>query len=377
MKLSTFISQNMEQIIGEWEAFAHTLLPAAAAMTRHGLRNHSRLILEAIAADVAEAPAEHGAGSGAPDLDGRETAAATHGALRHDAGFDLLQLSAEFRALRNSVIRLWMADGMEANESAFQEMLRFNDAVDRALAESIARYAEEVERSRNMFLAILGHDLRTPLGAIAMTTQYLGLPNVSQGKRTEALARIDRSAAAMNAMIKDLLEFTKTRLGKGIPINTEAADMRRICHSALEEVRMAHPLREFRLDMEGNLDGVVDSDRLKQVLWNLLNNAVQHGAREHPIALEACGEADTLVLRVCNRGPAISADALQVIFNPLVQVDDAASPAANLGLGLFIAREIVQAHGGSITATSSDDAGTVFELRLPRTPPEIFRARDA
>ncbi|WP_194722807.1 sensor histidine kinase [Noviherbaspirillum malthae] len=377
MKLSTFINDNMERIVAEWEAFAGSLAPDAEKQGV-GLREHARDILHAIIADI-EKPRPRQLGGQAEGravlLDGHETAAATYGALRHHAGFHLDQLSAEFLALRASVIRLWMDSGPELDALAFEQILHFNDAIDRALSEALARYAKEVERSRDMFLAILGHDLRTPLGAIIMTSQYLATPGIPKQKQDDAVVRLGRSAAAMSAMIKDLLEFTRSRLGGGVPVSPAYADIGKICQSALDEARIAYPRHEMICDTSGELSAVVDGERLRQVVANLLSNAARHGGREAPIVVAAQGESDRgdcIVIEVRNRGPAIAEDVLRVIFNPLVHVgaDDGneSMPPANLGLGLFIAREIVAAHGGEITVTSTDAEGTVFRIVLPRAP---------
>src|SRR3954469_16884261 len=143
----------------------------------------------------------------------------THGVLRHLAGFDLRQLAAEFRALRASVLRLWLKRGVE-DATAFYQMTRFNEAIDQALAESIANYSDEVGRSRDTFLAILGHDLRTPLSAIANSASYLRKRGSADAEATSAINRISRSTANMSSMIRDLLEYTRTRLGRAIPIET-------------------------------------------------------------------------------------------------------------------------------------------------------------
>lgn len=373
MKLSTFINDNMDRIVAEWEAFADTLAPDAE---QHGvgLREHSRDILRAIIADIEKPrPRLHAwqADDRASLLDGHQTAAATYGAMRHHAGCDLDRLSAEFLALRASVIRLWMECGPELNAQSFEQTLHFNDAIDRALSEALARYAREVERSRDMFLAILGHDLRTPLGAIMMTSQYLAAPGIPKQKQDEAVLRLGRSAAAMNAMIKDLLEFTRSRLGGGVPVSPADADVGAVCQAALEEARIAYPRHEMIAESTGGLHAVIDGERMRQVVANLLSNAARYGGREAPITLAAQGELDRIVIEVRNRGPAIPEEVLRVIFNPLVHVgaDDGnqSMPPANLGLGLFIAREIVAAHGGDIMATSNDADGTVFRIVLPRT----------
>jgi len=377
MRLAQFIIDNMESILLEWEAFAASLLPPGQTMTRLALRDHARQILLAIAEDIEtnQTALEQGYKSKGfvPIAESAQTAAMTHGALRYLAGFDLRQLAAEFRALRASVLRLWLKRGAD-DPSALYQMTRFNESIDQALAESIVNYSDEVARSRDTFLAILGHDLRSPLGAIANSSLYLGSPGVlPAGAALDAVRRIDRSAARMASMIKDLLEYTRTRLGRAIPIAPEADSMEKICRIAVDEIRAAHPEREFQLDTKGALEGHFDRERFQQVLSNLLNNAVQHGARTHPITLSAHGEPDEITVQVKNLGRPIPPDQLVAIFNPLVQIpleqaDEDAGLSSGLGLGLYIAHEIVAMHGGTLVAKSSDQEGTVFRASLPRTP---------
>jgi signal transduction histidine kinase/CRP-like cAMP-binding protein len=365
LQLSAFIEENMEEIVAEWEAFARTLLPAAATMTSLALRDHARQILQAIAHEI------QSDGAAEPHSSGK-TAATTHGALRHLSGFNLLQLGSEYRALRASVIKLWRAHLSKEHHGPLDDLARFNASVDQALAESIASYADELTRSRDTFLAILGHDLRSPLSAVSLSGEYLSKGGMLEGKQQlQAVASIQRGAAKMDAMIRDLLEYTSTRLGRGIPIVRAPCDIGSICEAALEEMKAGHPGRVFRFESSGELGGAFDGDRLQQVLANLLSNAVQHGAGDSPVFLEAHGGPDTVSVRVKNYGSPIPVDALQVIFNPLVQVPSAASGledrrSTSLGLGLFIARNIVVGHGGTLEVESSEQAGTVFTARFPR-----------
>ena len=298
----------------------------------------------------------------------RETAAATHGALRHVSGFDLNQLGAEYRALRASVIRLWTQQFVAADPSVIEDMIRFNEAVDQAVAESTARYAAELALSRDTFMAILAHDLRSPLSAISMLSKLLEHSGATEVGRQQA-AQIYRSTREMAAMIRDLLEYTRTNLGKGIPVKPAPCNISRVCGAALEEVRSGHPQTEFVLQAPHDLVGCVDADRLRQALSNLLNNAVQHGEAGSPITLSAAGEAGQLTLQVENLGPEIPVGSRQVIFDPLVQLSASSAtpsraPATNLGLGLFIAREVALGHGGSIDVESAQGR-TVFTIRLP------------
>jgi len=368
-QLSAFIDRNMEEIVAEWEAFARTLLPAAATMSSLALRDHAKEILTSIAREIDSARA--GAQPHAQEA-AAQTAAAAHGALRHLSGFNLPQLGSEYRALRASVIKLWRAHLSQEHHSTMDDLARFNASVDQALAESIASYSDELARSRDTFLAILGHDLRTPLGAVSLSGHYLSRDGMLEGKQQlQAVARIQRGAARMDAMIRDLLEYTRTRLGRGIPIALQACSIAGACEAALDEMKAAHPDHVFRFEMSGDLSGAFDSARLQQVFSNLLNNAVQHGAKGLPVIFEAHGGPDAISVRVKNYGSPIEADALQVIFNPLVQVRSPGSGSGDrrstsLGLGLFIARTIVAGHGGTLEVESSERGGTVFTARLPR-----------
>jgi len=375
MTLAEFIKENIDSILKDWEAFALTLQPAAETMTALALRNHAKEILLAIVRDIEAAQTDaqqvDKSKGWAPVLDGKETSAATHGALRHLSGFDLRQLAAEYRALRASVLKLWREHLLAQEDPLLTEITRFNEAVDQALAESVARYSDEVSRSRDTFLAILGHDLRSPLSAVSMSAHYLAIPGKVGSEELRAVVRIRHSVLTMNLMIRDLLEYTRTRLGKSIPVLPVRCDIGHVCEAAHDEVQAANPDCVFDLEMIGDLRGMVDPPRFAQVLSNLLNNAIQYGTEGQPITLLARGDKDTIVIQVMNRGPAISADALQVIFNPLVQLraedSSAADPlSTSLGLGLYIAKEIVTAHGGLLHVESTDREGTVFTVELPR-----------
>jgi signal transduction histidine kinase len=374
MPLSRFIIENMDAIVREWQTFATTLEPAASTMSDLALRDHAKAILTAIAKDLetsqtALAQSDKSKGLALP-LSARETAAATHGALRHVSGFDLNQLGAEYRALRASVIRLWTLSNPAMVESAaLEDMIRFNEAVDQAVAESTSRYAAELALSRDTFMAILAHDLRSPLNAITMLSFLLerGAPNDTVRKQS---GQIQRSAKEMALMIRELLEYTRTQLGKGIPVKPKACSLLAICREAVEEVRAARPERQFVLEVPEDLAAWVDDARLRQALSNLLNNAVQHGDPESPITLVARADGQEIVISVKNLGDPIPGDSLQVIFDPLVQLSTRSAaapevPPTNLGLGLFIAREVALGHQGTLDVVSDAATGTVFTMRLP------------
>ncbi|MBT9596540.1 MAG: HAMP domain-containing histidine kinase [Vitreoscilla sp.] len=377
MKFSAFIKDNLDAIVADWEAFARSL-PAGRAMSALALRDHSREILLAIAGDMEIRQSDQERAEQAQDIVPTEastaSAAAEHGALRQMAGFDLVQLFAEFRAMRASVMAFWQrTEGAEPGSSSIEEIARFNEGMDKALAESVQRYSSEVAASRDMFLAVLGHDLRGPLSGIDMSAMLLAKAGLADSARQQAAARIKRASRDMNRLITDLLEYTRTRLGAGIPIDRSVCDLGPVCEASLEDIRAGNPEQQFVQRMSGDLILQADAARMQQALSNLLSNAVQHGNRRSPVSLTADGEVDAIVVKVCNSGDPIPPDALQAIFEPLVQTPNASSEAhersrTSLGLGLFIVREIVLAHGGSITVESSVAVGTVFTIRLPRAP---------
>ncbi|MBC7499149.1 MAG: HAMP domain-containing histidine kinase, partial [Herminiimonas sp.] len=315
MKLSVFINKHLEEILKEWEGFAQTLLPAAAGMSALALRDHARQILKELALDIEtdQTKKEQLAKSQgmAPPASGTESAASTHGTLRQVSGFTLLQLTAEFRALRASVLRLWLPHVRQVTQETSHDMVRFNETIDQALAESVVTYSDQADRARDTFLAILGHDLRSPLTTMAMGGAYLTRPGVGTDATTEVGARIKRSAASMTTMVNDLLEFARTQLGGQMPITSYAGDMAEICRSAVDDAMAAQPECNFELESSGDLTGVFDAVRLHQVFANLLNNAAQYRTPGSTVRIIACGEADALTIQVTNRGATIPSASLE------------------------------------------------------------------
>ena len=375
MRLADFIEANCEPILDEWVEFAKTCGPAAAQLDTTALRDHALQMLQAIVIDLRtpqtgdEAIAKskgHADGSS----EGPDTAAEVHGAGRAESGFSVGDMVAEYRALRASVIRLWTRANGSLTGADLADLMRFNEAIDQALAESITRYTSDVERSKDMFLAILGHDLRSPLGAVMMASQFmLELGELHEPNLT-LTTRIVRSAKRMNQMVGDLLDFTRSRLGGGVPIVRAEMDMGKEVTSAVEEVAAAHPESVVQLELSGDLRGKWDSARIGQVIANLIGNAVQHGSAKTAVSVDVRGGDKEVVLRVHNRSPVIPAADLPGIFGPFKRLKSGAGAggaSSSLGLGLYIAERIVTAHGGTIVAESSNDFGTSFTVRLPRS----------
>ncbi len=221
-------------------------------------------------------------------------------------------------------------------------------------------------RFREQFIGILAHDLRSPLQSISMTTRLL-LKN-AEGSNLRPLARISASAERMSRMIGDVLDFTRTRLGGGLPLHPVLVDLAALCRQLLEELEVTAPDRAIRLDLRGDVSGRWDSDRLHQLLGNLLGNALRYGPPESEIRLTVAGTAEAVRIEVHNRGEPISAELLPDIFEPF-QRATSETRSGGLGLGLYIVREIVRAHGGTASVQSTAAAGTCFTVLLPRAGP--------
>ncbi|KVV49344.1 histidine kinase [Burkholderia territorii] len=371
MRLADFIVRNMEPILVQWEAFAATLLPASKGMDSRGLRDHARQILEAVAKDLRtpqtrEEQHEKSLGRVREPANANETAAQTHAVLRARRGFNINQLAAEYRALRASVLRLWI-DECQPSAPHLDDVIRFNEAIDQALAESVAFFTAQVEQARDLLLGMLGHDMRTPLQTIQVTASYLSALNAGE-EISEAAARLIRSGGRMQSLLDDLCDFNRTRLGLGISVVPRNMDLAHVLANVIDELRAVHPNREIKVDARGDLRGDWDDRRLQQLLSNLVSNAVKYGAPDTPVRVTATSGDTEVHIEVGNRGAAIDPLVLERIFEPLqrgVDQSERTDEDVGLGLGLYIASEITKAHRGRIDARS-DHTETVFSVHLPR-----------
>lgn len=376
MRLADFILSNREAILAEWEAFAKTCTPASGSMGIAALSDHANEMLTVIAEDLktpqndSEQSAKAKGRAPAPASSVR-TAAEKHGTGRAESGFTLDQMVAEYRALRASVVHLWSKDREEATSTDLDDLTRFNEAIDQALAESITRFTQDLDKSKEMFLAILGHDLRSPIGAVLTSAKFMLETNELEEPHLTLTTRIVSATTRMNDMVGALLDFTRSRLGGGIPVTPASMNMGKLVHDVVNEVLAAHPGRKIDVNARGALTGKWDCARMSQVLTNLLSNALEHGSDRTGVTVGVQGSDDEVKIAVHNRGVAIPEDQLDGIFSamkPQTLTPKSDKPPANLGLGLYIADRIVHAHNGSIELESSDERGTTFTIHLPRRP---------
>ena len=370
MRLADFIDTNMQTILREWEQFAATLLPADAGITSTSLRNHAPQMLRAISQDLrtAQSRSEQIAkswGQAPVDAEAGGTAAHTHALLRAAEGFTITQLVAEYRALRASVLRLW-SDAAPYRPETLVDIGQFNEAIDRALAESVDYFTREVDRWRSLFLGVLGHDLRSPLNAVLLTSQVVSAE--SQGRRINHYAKslID-SGERMKKLLDDLLDFNRSTLEVGIRISPALVDLEPVCREEILLLSAAIPEANIELESSGALWGNWDASRIRQGISNLVNNAAKYGALQSPIRVSLHRVDEKIRLAVENRGPSIPPEQLESLFDPLRRYAHAPAPheKTSLGLGLFIVRQVALAHGGNVTV-SCDDGTTSFAMVFPR-----------
>jgi signal transduction histidine kinase len=374
VRLADFIEKNIEPILADWVRFAESCGPAGRTMDLTALRDHAAQMLQEIVTDLRTPQTdveqtEKSKGNADSSTASADTAAEVHGSGRAESGFSVGEMVSEYRALRASVIRLWTKAEGSLTGDDLEDLMRFNEAIDQSLAESISRYTGGIDQSREMFVAVLGHELRSPLSVVLTGSQFmLDRGALSEPDLTVA-TRIARTAGRMNQMVGELLDFTWGRLGSGLPITRAETDLAVVIGQAVDEMAAVHPEAVIQFTPTGNLNGQWDGSRISQVVTNLLGNAVQHGTAGTRISVSAAGESADVVLRVHSHGRAIPKAALPALFSPFKRFKpdgSAGRDSGNLGLGLYITERIVSAHNGSIDVRSSEEAGTLFTIRLPR-----------
>ncbi|WOD14361.1 sensor histidine kinase [Paraburkholderia kirstenboschensis] len=375
MTLSDFIEANLDGLIDDWADYARAMSPENSRLSAEQLRNSARELLTGIAEDMRGAQnrtqqreKSHG---DRPDPDSDFNAIGRrHADDRLGHGFQINALIAEFRALRASVLVKWQQVS-RLDAAAFEEMIRFNEAIDQMLAESVRQFAKRTERVRDLFAGVLAHDMRSPVGAISHSAHVLLRDENLSSSSMRAGASIQRSAERVKVMIDDLFIFTRTRLGDTLPVEPTQQDFGRICLDAADEVCAASPDARIEVQLAGKLAGICDGARMNQLVVNLLTNAVQHGSGA--IRVRGAAEGEQIILAVSSGGSPIPASALATLFDPLTRASPSPEhkrSSRGMGLGLYICRCIANAHNGTI-AVESDESGTTFTVSIPRflTPP--------
>jgi signal transduction histidine kinase len=365
--LAKFILENMEDILTQWDEFARTL-SSSSGLGQDAVRNHAERMLRTVAAEMMSSQSDEqqlakSRGTAPSAAFHPATAAQTHGDQRYAEGFDLKELVSEYRALRATVIRLWTR-GTPLDERTIDELIRFNEGLDQLLTESVLCFSKQLDRARELFMGVLGHDLRTDLQVILSCSERLeSAPSKEQIQKY--VPHVRESTLHIQAMAEDLLDVARTRLGGQMPIERTHVDAAVLCEEVLHPFQQLHPSGDIRLQIDGDVTGKWDPKRLQQMLANLVRNAFQHGDSTRPITLSARGADENVEFKVHNHGRPIPRSVIAHIFDPMEQ-GGKHEDRTSLGLGLYIACTIARAHRGTLTVSSSEAAGTIFTATLPR-----------
>jgi signal transduction histidine kinase len=367
--LADFVEQHAETIIDHAITFARSV-EVGTRMDDVALRDHLPEIIETIVADLRTPQTraeeiEKSEGRALMSSERTRSAAATHALHRAHSGYSISNLVSEYRALRASVLRLWADACADGQPAVLGEVARFNEAIDEAIAESVSHYADEVERWRNIFLGVLGHDLRSPLGAILLTAELIARTAVDAPMATAA-QRLIRSGERMRQLLDDLLVFNRAQMGIGFEVRRQDVDLAEACREEIELLQASMPETRIHFHASAPVRGMFDVGRVREALANLVVNAHKYGTHGTTVRVELREADGRAELTVANAGAPIAPELLEVMFEPLRRGGTAGGELeqASLGLGLFIVDQIVQAHEGSIRARS-DEGETIFELSLP------------
>jgi signal transduction histidine kinase len=371
MRLADFIEAHPQRILDDAVEFAITQAPEGAQLNHKRLRNDIPLILREIVADLRtpQTPAQqHAKAQGrAPSSSVSESAATSHGRSRADDGFGVNQMIAEYRALRASVLRLWALD--EAlGDGAIEDIIRFNEAIDQAVAESLVEFSRTVESWRNVFLGALGHDLRGPLTAVVGTAEFL-VDNAKGTPHARQAERILSGGLQLSRLVDGLLDYSKSALGAGMTLHRAPCDLGAAIAEEVDLLRTTLRNSPITLRVASDACGDFDDARLREAVHNLVTNAAKYGDAGGEIRVSVEADEERACIAVSNAGDPLSTEALNALFDPLRRGSRAANQGehTSLGLGLFIVREIATAHGGEVTARV-EGGRTIFVITLPREP---------
>ncbi len=294
----------------------------------------------------------------------RELAIATREGRFEEEGWRLRKGGSRFWA--NVVITaIWdERDQLKGFAKVTRDLTERKRSEDELAAEARRRLeAERQTRFAEMFVGILGHDLRNPLNAISMGVNLVKRRGSAEPR---ILDRILNSSQRISNMVDQLLDLTRTRLAGGIPIEKRHTGLRRVVAEAIEELQLVHRDRDIRFEKGAEIEGFWDEDRLAQVVSNLVGNALEHGDPDQPVTVRLWVAEDAVRLAVHSFGPPIPPEVLPVIFDPYRRHPVRNERSKGLGLGLFITQQIVAAHGGRLECRSTEGEGTTMTAFLPR-----------
>jgi signal transduction histidine kinase len=312
-----------------------------------------------------------------------------HGALRAESGFNMAEVVAEYRALRASVLRLWQKDVHAYNAQDLDDVTRFNEAIDQSLAkasESHVWYAEQNRKlladeqlarlgadagnhAKQIFLMTMGHEMRTPLTAIAGWAQILGDSSCTREMIQQGVEVITRNVTSQIKLIENILDVSNVIGGK-VKLVVDDCDMIAFITDAIGSMRAAVQAKRIVVTTELDADAgavVCDGDRIRQVVWNLLSNAVKFTPDGGRVTVSLSRKSRATQLRVVDNGIGFTPEFLPHVFERFRQADGSVSRQfEGIGLGLAIVKHIIELHGGTVEAFSAGAGqGATFTVTLP------------
>lgn len=372
MKFANFIKTHKKEITNEWVDFAQDNIEGVKKLQPDEVRDHIKQMLDRIVENMETSETrdeQEQKSKGNKNLRSRDNKAANqHGEQRAGVGFNIMELSSEFRALRASILRLWEAHSKaEKLETDFQDMIHFNEAIDELWVVSIKRFDDKVNESKNWFMGILGHDLRNPLAAISGVQSILKLSKNLSEKEKSLIGRSDSSVKRMSELINNLLELTNLRLGGGMTISKSQVDLSKQSEKIVQELQLSYPEAEIIIKSPGPIQGEWDVIRLDQLMTNLITNALRYGKPGGPVTISVSAKANDASFEVHNEGSPIPETIKEMISSGKFSKNNGdPTKKDSYGLGLYIVKEIVDGHKGEIKVNSDEESGTTFKIILPR-----------
>lgn len=350
MSLPHFIHESIEDILAEWERECGESSSGAEPAAR---RQHFGKVLRAVADEMKRLPA------------GAAAAGAAEAAPHSHAG----QLVGDYASLRTSVVQQWRRKHPTPSASDLDDLVRFNEAMDRSLAELTVTFSPSQSQPQSLFLGVLNHELRTSVASILMSAQVLTHRSTPGTPEAKAAQRILRSCEQLRQSLDALSDFTKVRLGAHLDIDRVPDDMGVLCRQALDAFARVDPERKIRLASDGDLNGDWDKSRIREAIGALIGNAARFASHGSPVTIVVDGHAAVdITITVHGDGTPIDVETLRTIFDPVARGELEDATYAGLGLGLFMVRKVVDAHGGKVGVEAEDGRGTTFTIVLPRHP---------
>ena len=352
MRLCEMIGSKHAEIIQRWRAGVRGSATEAHMLSRSELEDNIPALLDEIVVALRH---DDSISDGSPN-------ATEHGRQRLRVGFDLSTVVREYGMLRNTILACAEDSGITPT---LDEYRRLGDSLTVGITEAVVEYSKLRFRLFETFVSVLSRDLKNPLQAISTASEMLlRQPPIAAEVVARVSGQVAESARRIGRNIDQLLDVSRVGLGGGFAPHRQFFDLAEVAARVIGELASTHDDRHIDLSVAGACTGNWDPDRIAQMLTHLASNALIHGSPTEPIQLRLSDGGQTVLMELHNRGNPIPREEFTRIFEPFRQQS---KTHGGLGLGLYIVREIVREHGGTIDLESSELDGTTFRVTLPKT----------